>query len=249
MMLWYKAWRESRMRFLLSGSAIAVMCLVYTLFHERLYPGVVHDHASVRTYTQYIHWTIFGGVVRGLLQLSYLLLGLGGLQRDRKQGTLGFTLALPVSRSGLVVSRAALGLVQVLALAAIPSLIVTAASHAVGQELPLGYTLRFIPLWAAGGIFTFGISFVASILFSSEYVSLAVAYLSYVFYLAAVRHPTFSRFHLHVADFMSGFFPHYLDRSTMLWMSGYALAPIAGFWGAGLILIAVGGLVTSHQDL
>src|SRR5215468_571880 len=98
-MLWYKAWRESSMRFLLSASAIAVMCLVYTLFHERLYPGVAHDHAGVRNYTQYIHWTIFGGVVRGLLQLSCLLLGLGGLQRDRKQNTLGFTLALPTSRT------------------------------------------------------------------------------------------------------------------------------------------------------
>jgi len=248
-MLWYKAWRESRMRFLLSAAAIAAMCLVYTLFHARLYPGVVHEHASVRSYTQYVHWTIFGGVVRALLQLSCLLLGLGGLQRDRKQNTLGFTLALPVSRISLVVSRASLGLVQVLVLAAIPSLIVTAASHAVGQQLPLDYALRFIPLWAAGGVFTLAISFVASVLFSSEYVSLAVAYLMYVFYLAAVRHPTFSRFHLHVADFMSGFFPHYLDRSTMLWTSSYALSPIACFLGASLLLIAMGGLVTSGQDL
>jgi len=248
-MLWYKAWRESSMRFLLSATVIAVMCLVYTLFHAQFYPGVVREHPRVHDYTQYIHWTIFGGVVRGLLQLSCLLLGLGGLQRDRKQNTLGFTLTLPVSRVSLIVSRASLGLVQVLALAAIPSLIITAASHAVGQQLPLEYAVRFIPLWAAGGMFTFAISFVASVLFSSEYVSLAVAYLAYVFYLAAVRHPSLSRFHLHVADFMSGFFPHYLDRTTMLWTGSYALGPIAGFCGAGLILIAVSGLMTSRQDL
>jgi len=248
-MLWYKAWRESRMRFLLSAATIAVMCLVYTILNTRLYPGVVHDHASVRSYTQYIHWTIFGGVVRALLQLSCLLLGLGGLQRDRKQNTLGFTLALPVSRASLVASRASLGFVQVLILAAIPSLIVTVASRAVGQELPLDYALRFIPLWAAGGIFTFAISFIASVLLSSEYVSLAVAYLTYIFYLAAVRHPTFGRFHLHVADFMSGLFPHYLDRSTMLWTSTYAINPIVCFFAAALLLIVMGGLVTSRQDL
>jgi ABC-type transport system involved in multi-copper enzyme maturation permease subunit len=248
-MLWYKAWRESRMRFLLSAAIIAAMCLIYTFFHARLYPGVTHDHPDVRNYIQYIHRTIFGGVTRGLLQLSCLLLGLGGLQRDRKQNTLGFTLALPVSRVNLVASRAALGLIQVLALSAVPSLVVTAASHLAGESLPLGYALRFIPLWAAGGVFTFAVSFLSSVLFSSEYVSLAVAYLVYMFYLAAVRHPSLSRYHLHVADFMSGDFPRYLDRTTMLWTSSYALTPIVGFFVAGLLLIAAGGLVTSRQDL
>jgi ABC-2 type transport system permease protein len=248
-MLWYKAWRESSMRFLLSAAIVAAMCLVYTLFNARLYPGVAHDHPNIRNYTQYIHWTIFGGATRGLLQLSCLLLGLGGLQRDRKQNTLGFTLALPVSRLSLVASRAALGLLQVLALASIPSLVVTAASHIIGQQLPLGYAVRFIPLWAAGGIFTFAISFLASVLFSSEYVSFAVAYLVYIFYLAASRHPSLSRFHLHVADFMSGLFPHYLDRTTMLWTNTYAIAPIGGFLVAALMLVAISTLVTARQDL
>jgi ABC-type transport system involved in multi-copper enzyme maturation permease subunit len=219
------------------------------LFHARLYPGVAHDHPNVRSYTQYIHWTIFGGVTRGLLQLSCLLLGLGGLQRDRKQNTLGFTLALPVSRISLVASRAALGLVQVLALSVVPSLVVTAASNLAGQQLPLGYALRFIPLWAAGGVFTFAVSFLASVLFSSEYVSLTVAYVAYMFYLAGVRHPSLSRFHLHVADFMSGVFPHYLDRTTMLWTGAYALAPIAGFLTAALVLVVLSGLLTTRQDL
>jgi len=248
-MLWYKAWRESYLRFLLSAAIIVAMCLVYTLFYARLYPGIAREHASVHNYIQYIHWTVFGGGARGLLQLSCLLLGLGGLQRDRRQNTLGFTLALPVSRISLVASRAALGFVQVLALSAIPSLVVTAASHLAGEQLPLDYALRFIPLWAAGGIFTFAVSFLASVLLSSEYVSLAVAYLVYMFYLAAVRHPSLGRYHLHVADFMSGVFPSYLDRSTMLWTGSYALAPIVGFFAVGLLLIAMGGLITRRQDL
>lgn len=203
-MLWYKAWRESLVRFFLSTGIIAIMCLVYTFFHARLYPGVAHDHPNIHSYTQYIHWTIFGGATRGMLQLSCLLLGLGGLQRDRKQNTLGFTLALPVSRIRLVASRAALGLLQVLALSTIPSLVISAASHLAGQQLPLDYALRFIPLWAAGGIFTYAISFLASVIFTSEYVSLAVAYITYIFYLAGARYPRLSPYHLHVADFMSG---------------------------------------------
>ena len=248
-MLWYKAWRESRMRFLLSAAIIAAMCLAYTLFQARLYPGVAHDHPNVRTYIQYIHWTIFGGATRGLLQLSCLVLGLGGLQRDRKQNTLGFTLALPVSRLKMVASRAALGILQVLALSVLPSLLLTPASHLAGEQLPIVYALRFIPLWAAGGIFTFAVSFLASVLFSSEYVSLAVAYLVYVFYLAAARYPGLRRFHLHVADFMTGVFPHYLDRTTMLWTNTYALSPIAGFLAAAMMLFLLGGIVTINQDL
>lgn len=248
-MLWYKAWRESRMRFFLSASVIAGMCLVYIFFQASLHPGVEHDHPAVRNYTQYIHWTIFGGVVRGLLQLSCLLLGLGGLQRDRRQNTLGFTLALPVSRFSLAASRAVLGVAEVVALAAIPSVIVPAASQLIGQQLSLEYTARYIPLWIAGGVFTFAVSFLASVLFSSEYVSLAVAYLAYVFYLAAVRHPSLGRFHLHVADLMSGLFPHYLDRTTMLWTSTYSLAPIAGFLATGLAFVALSGLITMRQDL
>jgi len=69
-MLWYKAWRESRVRFLISAAVIALMCLVYTLFQARLYPGVAHETPRVHNYTQYIHWTIFGGATRGILQLS-----------------------------------------------------------------------------------------------------------------------------------------------------------------------------------
>src|SRR5690348_10066670 len=132
-MLLYKAWRESRTRFFLSAAIIGTMCLVYTLFHARLFPGVAHDHPAVVTYVEYLHATIFGGLTRGLLQLSCLLLGLGGLQRDREQNRLGFTLALPVSRISLVASRAALGMVQVVALSAVPSLLITAASRLAGE--------------------------------------------------------------------------------------------------------------------
>lgn len=248
-MLWYKAWRESRVRFLIAAAAITFLCLMYTLFQAKLYPGAVRETPRIHNYVQYIHWTVFGGVVRAMLQLSCLLLGLGGLQRDRSQGTLGFTLALPVSRVGLVASRAGLAAMQIVALSLIPSLILPYASRLVGQQLPDGYALHFIPLWITGGLFTFAFSFLASVLIANEYASLAVSYVVYMFYLAAARHPVLSRFHIHAADFMSGYHPHYLDRSTMLWAGTYPVAPIAGFFAAALLLLCVGGAVTARQDL
>jgi len=99
-----------------------------------------------------------------------------------------------------------------------------------GERRPLDYALRFIPLWAAGGIFTFAVWFLSSVLSSNEYVSLAAAYLTYRFYHAAVRHPRLSRIHLHAADFMSGLFPHYLDRTTMLWTITMPCSRLQHFW-------------------
>jgi ABC-type transport system involved in multi-copper enzyme maturation permease subunit len=248
-MLWYKAWRESSVRFCLGVSVLICMCLTYTLFYKRLYPGFIHDHPAMHTYTQYIHWNIFGGTTRGMLQLSCLLLGLGGLQRDRKQDTLGFTLSLPVSRVRLVVSRATLGFIQIFVLSLLTPFVVSGVSIMMGYDLPLSYGLRFVPLWTIGGILTYSVSFLCSVLFTNEYVSLVSAYMVYMFYLAAVRYPRLSQYHLHIADFMSGLSPGYVNRSTMLWNGTYPITPLVGFGVAGIVIIALGVFATTRQDL
>jgi hypothetical protein len=248
-MLWYKAWRESRVRFLLSAALIAGMCLMYALLASRIYPGIAHDTPRVRNYLQYIHWTVFGGATRGILQLSCLLLGLGGLQRDRSQGTLGYTLALPVSREMLVLQRAGVGLAQVFALSLFPPFLLTATSLLMHQHLPLAYGLPFIPLWTIGGFATYSLSFLCSVLIPSEYGALALAYVIYIFALAAARHPRLAGLHLHVADFMSGNAPHQLDPHTALWTGIYPITPLLGFFAAGLVMIAVATFITSRQDL
>ncbi|MCU1226450.1 MAG: hypothetical protein JWQ42_4543 [Edaphobacter sp.] len=248
-MLWYKAWRESRTRFLLAAVVITCMCLTYALLQGRFYPGMVHDHPAIHNYTQYIHRTVYGGVTRGVLQLSCLLLALGGLQRDRKEGTLGFTLALPVSRVQLVLTRAAVGFGQVAMLSLLPPFVISGASHLVHQPMALGYGLPFTLLWTIGGLFTFGIAFLFSVLVTNEYVALAAAYLTYIFYLAGVRHPLLGSYHLHVADFMSGLVPGYLNRSTLLWAGTYPLSWVLGFLSVAIMLIALSTFITTKQDL
>jgi ABC-2 type transport system permease protein len=248
-MLWYKIWLESRVRFLLSAVLIGGMCLMYTLLRSKLMPGVMHDTPRVHNYIQYIHWTIYGGATRGILQLSCLLLGLGGLQRDRKQNTLGFTLALPVSRIRTVMTRATAGFAQVLALSLLPPFLITGASYLMHEPMPLAYGLRFVPLWGIGGFFTLSLAFLFSVVFASEYVSLAVAYVTYILYLAGAGHPWMSPYHLHVADFMSGFGSGALDRATMLWGNRYPVTQMVGFFAAGVVLIVASGFITTRQDL
>jgi len=248
-MLWYKVWRESSLRFLISALAIAGVCLVRVLFEPRLFPGVAQEAPAVHNYIQYLYWTIFGGAARGLFQLCCLLLGLGGLQRDRNQNSLAFTLALPVSRPRLVVTRAAVGFVQVFALSLLAPFLIWATSPIVHQSMPLSYGLGFIPYWTIGGFFTFGVTFLCSVIFTSEYTALAVGYLSYVFYLAACRLPRLRPYSMHAADFMSARLGRALNPHTLLWTGNIPFAPIAGFTLAAIILIAASTFVTMRQDL
>ncbi|HZY62025.1 MAG TPA: hypothetical protein VFE38_05810 [Edaphobacter sp.] len=247
-MLWYKAWRESYIRFFIAAAAIIAICLVRVLFEARFFPDIAREDHGVHNYIQYLFWTVFAGGARGMLQLSCLLLGLGGLQRDRRQNTVGFTLALPVSRLRLVVTRALVGALQVFALSLMPPFVVWAASPLVHQSMPLSYGLGFVPFWAIGGLVTYGITFLCSVIFTNEYTALTVGYVSYVFYLAACRYPPLRPYPLHVADFMSGRLGNVLSFHTLLWTGTIPFTLIAGFALAALALIAVSTLITVRQD-
>jgi hypothetical protein len=75
------------------------------------------------------------------------VLGFGGLQRERAHGSASFTLALPVSRLALIAARAAVGLLEILALALLPVILVPALSKFVGEAYPLSQALEFSLLW------------------------------------------------------------------------------------------------------
>jgi ABC-2 type transport system permease protein len=94
-MLWYKGWRESRTRFLLSAVTIAGLCVLFVLIQSDSRASI---DSEPLTYVGYIWRTIYKGYLRELFILLVLLLGAGGLLRERAYGTAGYTLALPISR-------------------------------------------------------------------------------------------------------------------------------------------------------
>jgi hypothetical protein len=114
-------------------------------------------------------------VGRAMFWLVAVVLGLGGLWRERAHDTIGFTLALPVHRVHHAVARAAVGLLEVAALALIPVAIVPACSALIGESYPLTQALGFALLWIAVGSAVFAISFLVSVLVRGDYVALAVA--------------------------------------------------------------------------
>ena len=101
--LLFKAWRESRGRFLLSVALLAAICVFGVFCRESLMKVFVPKEPFVGTpYIGYIHQLVYGGPGRGLFTILVIVLGLGGLQREHLHRTVGFTLALPVSRTRLV---------------------------------------------------------------------------------------------------------------------------------------------------
>ena len=158
-MLWYKAWLETRWRFLI-GIAILVLSVVGTVLAyprvERVLPLMPSvDTSSLvgqrikaiadlsRTYGGYIwaQWLRQNNVQ--MLSLFAALLGTGGLLSQAAGGGRLFTLSLPVSRDRLFGVRAATGLTELAILAFVPSLLLPLLSPTVGQTFRIGAALAY----------------------------------------------------------------------------------------------------------
>jgi ABC-2 type transport system permease protein len=158
-MLWYKAWLETRWRFLI-GLAVLILSVMGTVLAyprvEKLLPLVPAIDASgevgrrlkeiaelSRSYGGYIWAQWLRQNMAQMLSLFAALLGSGGLVSQSSKGGGLFTLSLPVSRERLLGVRAATGLVELLALAFIPTLLLPLLSPAVGQTYGIGDVLVY----------------------------------------------------------------------------------------------------------
>ena len=170
MMLHAKAWRESRGRFAIGVAVVAGLCVAFVVFADAFRP-----HAAASTYEGYIASRVYGGVVRALYMILAVVLGLGGLHRERSHGSLGFTLALPVRRVDHLRARVSVGLAQLTVLAILPAAIVPLLSLAVGESFPWDFAVAEAMVWLAVGAAVLGASFVASVIVPNDYGALVVA--------------------------------------------------------------------------
>jgi ABC-2 type transport system permease protein len=169
-MLWYKAWLETRARFLISLLGMTgLSCL-----------RVYYDNHDTTPYTQpsYYNHVLHGA--HNLLIVMWLmaavLLMMGGLLREKAVGAASFTLSLPVSRTRLAGVRIAMGTIQAIALAVLPwtAMFVTAAL--TGKAHSIGQACFYMVLLAGGGIFFVGAALLVSSLVEGEYTAPIVSY-------------------------------------------------------------------------
>ena len=154
-MLWQKAWRETRWRFI---SAIVILTVmagsnVYEyLVTERMLPQLTERvetriaeagalGAALReafevqkTFRGFIWYQTFN---QNLVQMGVffaILLGCGGLLSESSKGSALFTLSLPVTRKQLLGARTGVGLAQLFAISIIPPLAISILAPTVGQR-------------------------------------------------------------------------------------------------------------------
>lgn len=204
-MLLYKAWFESRRRFLLSVAAMAGLSAVFVLFNHVARPAF-SDHDI--SYAEYIWKAVFKGQLREVYVILVLLLGMGGLDREREYGTAGFTLAIPVSRWRLIAARGVAGVVETIVLSFLPAIVIPVLSPLVQEVYPWRDALRFGLLWAVGGVLIFTIGFLASVLVKGEYAAAIAAIAALFAYSMAADLPGMEHYIIDIHDTMNGTGPH-----------------------------------------
>ncbi len=173
MMLWYKAWRESRVRFLLILLFVVFYCVSGVLTEQQDRLRLSSTWPS--TYDVYIYLNYVGKYAFYFLVFFLPLLSVGGLLRENARNTATLSLSLPVSRRQLVGVRSAVGLMQMAVLAFLPSIIIPALSPLVRESYPISTALHFGLLRVICGTAFFALAFLFSTLLAGEYTALVVS--------------------------------------------------------------------------
>lgn len=179
-MLWHKAWMDTRWR-CLAGVIVLLLSAMGTVFGFPLVAGRVMSMGELpqggglvndairealelsRTFRGYVWMNAFSQNLSQLGMLFAVLLGSGGL-RTEAGGTV-YTLSLPFSRRAFMSTRAAVGLLELLAVTMIPALAIAALAPAVGERYSIVDAVVHGMCLVAGAAVFFGLTFWLSTLF------------------------------------------------------------------------------------
>lgn len=196
-MVWYKAWLDTRWRFLIglgvmTCAAVAAVAAYPSIaaqvpLIDAMQPGegalareIRAGAEAAREFRGYVWWQWFRQSFRETWTLFAVLLGTGGLVAQTSgRGTL-YTLSLPVSRRSLLGTRAATALGELFVLALVPALMIPLAAPAIGRSYPFTDALvHGLCLFTAGSVF-FSLAFLLSTVFADVWrpslIALMAAY-------------------------------------------------------------------------
>lgn len=184
-MLWYKAWLETRWRFLIGFALLLMMACSSVVTYpgvarllpaaqpmlDRVDTSTVVGRAILRavdaesTYRGFVWWQWVQDNLGHTWTVLAILLGTGGLLAQTRGGAATFTLSLPVSRTELLRTRASTALAELLALAVVPSLVPPLMSPLIGQSYSLIDALVHALCLFVGGAVFFSLATLLSTLF------------------------------------------------------------------------------------
>jgi ABC-2 type transport system permease protein len=167
--LWYKAWLETRSRFLIALCGMVALPSYY-IYNET--QGVAFAKAD--WYYRALH--VGNGLIAAMWVAAVMLLMMGGLLRERAVGTASFTLALPVSRLHLMRVRILLGILHAVALTVVPWAAMFVVSNTFGVRTAFYQAAFHVTLLASGGTIFFALALLASSLIEGEYTAPAACF-------------------------------------------------------------------------
>jgi ABC-2 type transport system permease protein len=205
-MLWYKAWLETKSRFLIALIGITLICSYVVLHSDRnTYPFT--------TASWYNGALNFG---HSILVLTWIvavtLLAMGGLLREKASGASTFTLALPVGRTRLIAVRITVGLLQSILLGVVPWIGMYFVDRVFGRTHSVSQAVFRVVLILSGGLICFSLAILVSSLVEGEYTAPVVGLGAIAVTAIVFSDPPYRAYNPWV--FMTG--SEYLQKSTML---------------------------------
>ena len=175
-MLWYKAWLETRGRFLACLITLTAFCFIFVHHAQEIAfrgdgfvrPGGPADYYRLLFVPQQflvIMWVV-----------SVVLLGMGGILREKALGVSTLTLSLPVSRARLFGVRLAMGMLQSAALVILPWCAVFLASSSANMPIRVSQVSFYVFLILGGGLSYFAMAILVSSFVEGEYTAPAIAF-------------------------------------------------------------------------
>jgi len=211
-LLW-KAWRESRNRYFASLGVLVILVGYAVLSGPQFLEGIAINHPEEPlAYSGYIWVSLFDFYLQGFWIACAFVLGLGGIWRERATGVAAFTLSLPVTRKRLVLTRAAVAIVEAFLIALLPCLLIPLLSAMNGYRYPLAQSLTFGFLLAVGGLVFVCFSLLLSSLFEGEYTAFVLGICAMATAFFAFKARSIHRWS--IFDLMSG--ARHIDPSTHL---------------------------------
>ena len=169
-MLWYKAWLETRLRFLICVAGLTALC-GYNAY--RTVTGVT-SQVNLAYYHSGLHNVTSQLTIFWLLAVNFTTMG--GLLREKAVGSSSFTLPLPSSRARLAGVWMATGLVEAFLLIAIPWAAIYATGAIFGKTHSLEQAILHLGYMASGGVVYYAIALFSSSVVEGEYMGLVISF-------------------------------------------------------------------------
>jgi ABC-2 type transport system permease protein len=164
-MLWYKAWLETRSRFLIALVGSVALCSRLVVIFLR--------NGTPNQMGQVLHAT--HETLAAVWLLAVTLTMMGGLLRERAVGSSSFTLSLPVSRLRLMSVRIGIGLAEAVMLAILPWIAMLFFGKVAGKTHFIAQASIHVFLLLGGGVLFLAASFLISSFVEGEYTAPVVS--------------------------------------------------------------------------